>query len=258
MSLSSDSASAFSDYGPKPVIDHYGLDSELNQTAIMAVKFLYKCMYDSLPSALNKAERAQNAINLCVGKIGKRLETFNLYSDFFFPTDYKPNHDALMIALICDEFTPAINAEITLQDGTKKKYFEGIDDALTQRAINISKATQDLCDFGILDEDEKIIPLEAIFIAHVYAVDLCNEIKTDFDKQSIIALKSIKKSELKNSESFLRTETMIGIDLKKTIHELKRKIDLKVNAELELPPITQTVRFMPYLAIDNTLPRPAL
>lgn len=210
-----------SEYSIEAVYTALGVNEDQDELR-EAVRFVYR----QNVSGEFKYTNPSVALTKTIEYVSPRFDALRYYEDDFFPED-NHEHDALIIAVICDEMiAEANNFRIRDQeDGPTDDLPDFGDDYAVNRAERIHDEAVDLVQRGLLP-DEEVSP-EAVFLAHTNCIrDLLAEIVTidDCEDDDLATL----RRNVAHAKSFLRPDTRLGQELSSVIDEVTREIDARL------------------------------
>ncbi len=96
---------------------------------------------------------------------------------------------------------------------------------------------------------------ESFLVAHIFALKQLRDFEENFDTHDRKEIEQFAEDNLKPYEAFLQPQTRLGEVLQKYIEVVRERIAAMEPPEPEPQP-ERPRGFRPYLAVDNTGPRP--
>lgn len=203
-------------------------------TEKQAIRFLYQCMdYNFGGKEDTSEEHAEMIGNVTIEKIKFRYELYKLHGDLFFPSDYKANHEALSIAVICDEYTGNINEKLEEPEPPEdwvndNDNFPVRDDGFSDpnevgNAYAIWDKATDLEGAGLIDDAPLLAP-EIVFLAHINVMEAIREMEKTFDDYTQEQLTDILAHDFRAARDFILPSTSIGLALQDYMDQMESRI----------------------------------
>lgn len=206
-----------------------------------AIAFVYR----NFSEGEHKMKTITAAIDETSSRIQPRLDMFNNWAPDFFK-DKTSDRNALLIAVICDDFVEeANNLERDDDDNPPvgiRKDFQ--DDRAIGIAVMLFDQATGLNEHGLLEGEA--ISEEAFFLAHINAIeDLAHKLDT-LDQYEYDELIAMQKGDIDPAKSFLRKDTAIGQELSSLIDELEEAIAARLpKVELYSLPANPVIAIAP-------------
>lgn len=190
---------------------------------IKAIRYLHQCLGLGIDTNGETLTTHANIVNnIAIDKIKYRYQTYKLHADCFFPKGHEVAHDALAIAVICDEYTadicdppPEPEAPEGWQndnDNHKSKISALADENTLEEACALWEQAAEMEGEGIPDDMPPIQP-EIFFLAHINAMESMLEIQSRLDSYDNDGLADILESDIRAIRTFVMPQTALGAEL---------------------------------------------
>lgn len=220
-----DKVTAFGKYHAQGVIDALQIPED-DFHARQAVKFIFKVMADECRNPqISQTENNRWALDLTYDKTQKRYELYRLYAPYFFPKDHEIDHDALVTAIICDEYI--VHANELIQNPQDPEECMMRDDGFDEDVLLRASILFDEClNFDIQNPPDVTMP-ELAFLLHVNAFETLEEIQSSLNENEFefSELRKILEEDLEEIRMMAWTWTEFGRDIRKFADHLATEIE---------------------------------
>lgn len=241
-----------SDFNGDQIVSHFNLPPE-DKIGRAAMKYMYRMIKDEIP--LSSSEKHKEIGELTKEKIEFRYDLHNaLVEDFFCFEEF--DRDALLLAVICDEYVTHINEpyfdQVHDDDGAKEDdeiphRNDGFDDALVLRANTIWEEST-LYASGGLEEGSDPLSRESLFLAHINAMQDLQEHEHNLGEYDEDVAHEILNKDLPAMRAFADKDTEIGRHLLKFVEHMEQEISACLGPEQPTPTPPQP-RSHPHLTL---------
>lgn len=212
-------------YGPEALTRHFNVAAESVQERA-AMRFLHKVMSEELGScALNRAESAHEAAKASIEKIDYRLRLFRQYQADFFSDMNMPDREALIIAVICDEYSSAAQEPLEGNENGDVifKGFKdnGFDDHTLGCACYFWEEAVEIESTG----DVQTVSREGHLLAHINGLQNLKDHRDNFEAYKYADLDVILDNDIMPLFIFADLTTDIGKRLSNEAMEMKQRIE---------------------------------
>ncbi len=229
----------FGDHHVQSVIDALEIPED-DTAARQAVKFLFKVMADECRNPnISQTENNRWAIDLTLDKLSKKYANYRTYKDYFFPKGHNVDFDALVTAIICDEYI--VHANEPVQDPEDPEEITMRDDGFDTDILFRASVIWD----GALrndpyDEETGTVFYETSFLIHLDILEKLEEMGEDFADLDRDEMSKIRDEELPQFRDLILTWNLFGQGVAEYIDRLQTQIDriLMPRPHLSLVPRT--------------------
>lgn len=226
-----DKVTAFGKYHAQGVIDALQIPED-DFHARQAVKFIFKVMADECRNPqISQTENNRWALDLTYDKVQKRYELYQLYKSYFFNQGAVIDHDALVTAIICDEYIVHANEPVQNPQAPEECMMrdDGFDEDVLLRA---SILFDESLNFDIQNPPDVALP-ELAFLLHVNAFQNLEEIQSSLNENEFefSELKKILEEDLEEIRMLAWSWTEFGSDIKKYANRLTTRIEEMISPQ---------------------------
>jgi hypothetical protein len=198
----------FAPFHETGILEHFFLSAH-NDADARALRFMHAVMGDELKTAnTNRAHKNQVANEIAIEKVEFRYDLFKTYVESFFPFDYKPDVEALIIATICDEYVSYAAPPEEGPDFPPSPLHNFLDHETVYRAMALWEKACGIEGNGIPTDEP--VAYESIFLAHINALENLRELEEMMGEYSPEDLGHIMNKDLAPIAYFVDTRTEIG------------------------------------------------
>jgi hypothetical protein len=214
----------FGDHHLRSVIDALEIPED-DTAALQAVKFRFKVMADECRNPnISQTENNRWAIDLTLDQISKQYDNYRLYKDYFFPKGYNVDLDALVTAVICDEYI--IHANEPVQDPEDPEEIIMRDDGFDTDILSRAFVIWDGARRNDLDDEETgSFSYEISFLIHLYILERLEEMGEDFADLDRDEMSKIRDEELPQFRNLILTWNLFGQGVAEYMDRLQTQID---------------------------------
>ena len=200
----------FSNFTADQVRDQFFLSAH-HTVETAAIRYLFAMIQEELNIRTgNKAENNLEVGKATTEKISFRFDLFKEFSDTFFRFDKKPDMQALVLAVICDEYINHAAPPEEDEDFKPEPLHNYLDHAMVRHAMAIWEEAIEIETIGL--SGEITYQRESLFLAHINAIERLREIELSFDGFDEEELQKTLAA-LERTVTFTDKDTKIGVIL---------------------------------------------
>lgn len=228
---------SLSEFTVDAVYDHIGLTPDM-VTERDAARFVFQ----HFSKGEYKLENRSEIVTQTIERLTPRFDMLNAQAEEFFNNE-TPQWPALIMAVLCDDLLMDANnlKEDENGDPLPDQIKDFQDDDSVHLAAEYFETATDLTERGIFPDED--IPLEAIFLAHINAIEESYERIDRIDTYDLAELLTIQNKEIPAIHSFLRADTEIGRNLLDALTTLESTVAQRIpNADIVAIPDKSKLR----------------
>jgi hypothetical protein len=233
-----------SELGPDSIRRYFNIAAD-DKSGSAAIAFLYKILGEELYNKrLSRLENARNIATALIEKIDYRLSLYRVHQKDFFSGIADINQNALLIDVICDEYTQTINKPIMLFKNGEYVFENLKDDGFEENVIgNACFFWEEALGIEFCGNDEYTEP-ESRFLAHINSLQRLQELRSNFSEHTPQDLNIIAQKEILPMLKFCSIYTKIGQELNDQATQIYNVIK-----KILAPPVVVTPRKPPVLRL---------
>lgn len=247
--------SALAKFNADALISYFGTKPhQVDETNIM--RFVYDMTYAEGSTHEDRLTRSRKAVAAAIESIEFSHSVLRVYGEDFMRHEPKFSRSALVYAVLGGQHLEKANEplEQTFEDieADVPPKFPGeyLDEAALRDGIIILEEVDSLMAGGWFNPDKNPYA-ESFLTAHIFAMRSLKEFEENFAAYDHAEVKKFEEDNLKPYLAFAQPHTQLGELLIGYIEIIRERI-----AEMPPPEPERPRGFRPYLAVDNTAPRP--
>ena len=225
------------------VLATLGID-ESDKTAVAAVGFIKKIMIESYATDRTDRSAAQLMGNQhTIEKIQPLYDLYKKYKKDFFPNGYRPDFDAIVTAVICNEYTTSANEPVQDPDDPDNitTRDDGFDIDIIHRANRLyEEAVAFLA--GELAPDDLDNGCDVSFLAHIYAFQEIDDFGENLDEYDREILVKLQERDIPLYFMMAATWNRMGSDLAAKVETFENHVMAALRTHPQPPTHNMTAR----------------
>ncbi len=218
-----------SEFNAGLVIQNFFVDPD-DKAAQQAMRFKFKLLRGEIASTRNNiTDRIEEISQIVIDTIEFPYYLYKDYIEDFFPKKIKPDHEALIIAVICNHDIISANEPLQMSeeeqagDAPQRHRNDGFDQKILDRAFGYFDEALDI-EKGIIPEDGTVT-FEGSYLAHINAMTAVCQKDENFDDLEFYELQEFLGTTIAKIPGFVRLNTDLGQQLQRAADDLSARIN---------------------------------